>query len=162
VVVAGQGPFDTPYQSPHITYLSQGLPALDRAQEWPLLVRFTDAIPPGVAADVLESSYFASGDIFATGREFLPVGGFTGQVPAPPLPQFIHYVDTGKVVAAQAAVSPRSHNPDIIWVIDHCAPQAEGNTMFTYQGTTMQRYICGRAGRPRAKPAGYQEPVRQR
>jgi 4-amino-4-deoxy-L-arabinose transferase-like glycosyltransferase len=145
VVVAGLGPFDTPYQSPQITSLSQGLPAYDRAVEWPLLVRFADAVPPSVAADVFESSYFASDDIFATGHEFLPVGGFTGQVPAPSLPQFIHYVATGRVVAAVGAVAPRSHNPVIIWVIEHCAKQAEGNTTYTYQGTTMQRYVCGRA-----------------
>jgi 4-amino-4-deoxy-L-arabinose transferase-like glycosyltransferase len=152
VVVAGEGPFDTPYQSSSVTYLSQGLPAFDRAQEWPLLVRGANAVPPGVAVDVLESSYFASGDIFATGREFLPVGGFTGQVPVPPLTQFVHFVDTGKVVHAQAAVAPRSHNPDIIWVIDHCTKQAEGNTVFTYQGTTMQRYVCGRAVGVKSKP----------
>jgi 4-amino-4-deoxy-L-arabinose transferase-like glycosyltransferase len=145
VVVAGEGPFDTPYQSSSITNLSQVLPAFNRAQEWPLLVRFADATPPGVAGDVLESSYFSSDDIFATGHEFLPVGGFTGQVPAPPLPQFIHYVATGKVVAAQAAVAPRSHNPDIIWVIDHCTKQAEGDATFSYQGTTVQRYICQRS-----------------
>jgi hypothetical protein len=98
-----------------------------------------------VAADVLESSYFASDDIFATGHEFLPVGGFTGQVPAPSLPQFIDYVATGRVVAATGAVAPRSHNPVIIWVIEHCAKQTEGNTMYTFQGTTMRRYDCTRA-----------------
>ena len=74
VVVAGEGPFDTPYQSPAITYLSQVVPAHNRANEWPLLVRFADASLPSVAADVFESSYFASEDIFATGHEFLRRG----------------------------------------------------------------------------------------
>ena len=151
VVVAGQGPFDTPYQSPKITHLSQGIPAYDRAVEWPLLVRFADASPPTVAADVLESSWLASEDIFATGHEFLPVGGFTGEVPTPSLRQLIHYVATGRVVAATGAVAPRSRNPDIIWVIEHCAKQATGNTMYTFQGTTMQRYVCGRAAGQRAR-----------
>jgi 4-amino-4-deoxy-L-arabinose transferase-like glycosyltransferase len=144
VVIAGEGPFDTPYQSSSITFISQGLQASNRAQEWPELVRFADATPPGQASDVLESSYLAGEDIFATGREFLPVGGFSGQVPAPSLPQFIHFVATGKVVAAQAAVAPRSHNPDMIRVIEHCPKQAEGNTMFTLLGTTVQRYTCQR------------------
>jgi 4-amino-4-deoxy-L-arabinose transferase-like glycosyltransferase len=151
VVVAGEGPFDTPYQSPTITYLSQGLPAFDRTQEWPLLVRLVDAIPPGVAADVFESSYLASDDIFATGHEFLPVGGFTGEVPAPSLPELIHDVATGKIVAATAAVAPRSHNPDIIWIIEHCTKLAVGNTMYTFQGTTMQRYVCAHAVVRKAK-----------
>jgi hypothetical protein len=153
VIVAGEGPFDTPYQSPNITHLSQGLPAYDRAEEWPLLVRFADATPPTVAADVLESSYLASEDIFATGHEFLPVGGFTGEVPTPSLPQLIHYVATGRVVAATGAVSPRSHNPDIIWIIEHCAKQTDGNTMYDFQGTTMQRYVCVRAVGQRAERA---------
>jgi len=157
VVVAGLGPFDTPYQSPGITYLSQGLPTYNRAVNWPLLVRFAHASPPSVAADVLESSYFASDDIFATGREFLPVGGFTGQVPAPSLPQFIDYVATGRVVAATGAVAPRSHNPVIIWVIEHCAKQTEGNAMFTFQGTTMQRYHCTRAVGLKAERTGRAE-----
>ncbi len=153
VVVAGLGPFDTPYQSPKITQLSQGDPAYDRAVEWPLLVRFADASPPTVAADVLESSWLASEDIFATGHEFLPIGGFNGEVPTPSLRQLIHYVATGRVVAATGAVAPRSRNPDIIWVIEHCAKQATGNTMYTFQGTTMQRYVCGRAVGQRARRA---------
>ena len=150
VIVAGEGPFDTPYQSPSITYLSQGLPALRRTEEWPLLVRLADATPPTVAADVLESSWFASEDIFATGHEFLPVGGFTGEVPTPSLPQLINYVATGRVVAATAAVSPRSHNPDMIWIIGHCA-KAYGDSTYTFQGTTMQRYVCLRAEGQRAE-----------
>jgi hypothetical protein len=152
-VVAGLGPFDTPYQSPKITALSQGGPAYDRAVEWPQLVRFADASPPTVAADVLESSWLASEDIFATGHEFLPIGGFTGEVPTPSLPQLIHYVATGRVVAATGAVAPRSRNPDIIWVIEHCAKQATGNTMYTFQGTTMQRYVCGRAAAQKGRRA---------
>ena len=150
VIVAGEGPFDTPYQSPSITYLSQGVPALERAEKWPLLVRLADAIPPTVAADVLESSWFASEDIFADGHEFLPVGGFTGEVPTPSLPQLIHYVATGRVVAATVAVSPRSHNPDMIWIIGHCA-KAYGDSTYTFQGTTMQRYVCLRAEGQRAE-----------
>jgi hypothetical protein len=68
VVVAGEGPFDTPYQSPEITHLSQGVPAYDRAVEWPEIVLFADSSPPTVAADVLESSWIASEDIFASGH----------------------------------------------------------------------------------------------
>jgi hypothetical protein len=107
-----------------------------------------------VAADVFESSWFASEDIFATGHEFLPVGGFSGQVPSPSLPQLIHYVAAGRVVAATAAVAPRSHNPDIIWVIEHCTKKEVGHTMYTFQGTTMQRYICGRGEGQRVERVG--------
>jgi 4-amino-4-deoxy-L-arabinose transferase-like glycosyltransferase len=152
VVVAGEGPFDTPYQPSSITNISQGLQAAYRTETWPLLVRFADATPSGRAADVFESSYLTSEDIFATGREFLPVGGFTGEVPVPSLHQFIRDVATGKVVAATAAVAPRSRNPVMDWVIGHCTKLEVGNTMFDYQGTTMQRYDCGRAVGVKSKP----------
>ncbi len=89
-------------------------------------------------------------DIFATGHEFLPVGGFAGEVPTPSLPQLIHYVDTGRVVAATAAVAPRSRNPDMIWIIEHCTKRTTGNTYYTFEGTTMQRYVCPRAEGTRA------------
>jgi 4-amino-4-deoxy-L-arabinose transferase-like glycosyltransferase len=151
LVVAGLGPFDTPYQSPKITYLSQGLPAYTRTATWPLLVEFAENTPPTVAADVFESSFLASEDIFATGHEFLPVGGFSGQVPAPSVPQFIHYVATGRVFAATAAVAPRSHNPVIIWVIEHCTKAATEGATYSYQGTTMHRYTCSRAEGRRAE-----------
>jgi 4-amino-4-deoxy-L-arabinose transferase-like glycosyltransferase len=159
VVVTGLGPFDTPYQSPKITELSQGAPAYNRAVDWPLLVRFADASPPSVAADVLESSWLASEDIFATGHEFLPVGGFTGEVPTPSLPQLIHYVATGRVVAATAAVAPRSRNPDMIWIIEHCSKKTVGNTYYAFEGTTMQRYLCQRAEGQRAEPRERAEPT---
>ncbi len=66
---------------------------------------------------------------------------------------------TGRVVAATAAVAPRSHNPVIVWVIEHCAKQAYGATTYTYQGTTMQRYVVpgatqrARAAEPRSADA---------
>jgi hypothetical protein len=102
-------------------------------------------VPRGEAADVIESSYLDSANIFATGREFLSVGGFSGEVPAPPLSQFVRDVATGKIHQATAAIAPRSRNPDIDWVIAHCQKQTTGNTMFTELGTTMQRYTCTRS-----------------
>jgi 4-amino-4-deoxy-L-arabinose transferase-like glycosyltransferase len=145
VIVAGLGPFDTPYQPSRITEITQVIPALNRRYEWPLLEQFADNVPRGEAADVIESSYLDSANIFATGREFLSVGGFSGEVPAPPLSQFVRDVATGKIHQATAAIAPRSRNPDIDWVIAHCQKQTTGNTMFTELGTTMQRYTCTRS-----------------
>jgi 4-amino-4-deoxy-L-arabinose transferase-like glycosyltransferase len=144
VLASGQGPFDTPYQPADVTFLSQVVPARERAVQWPELVRYADFFPRGQAADVFESSAVASTANFATGREFLSVGGYSGQVPAPPLAQFIRDVDDGKVVDATATVSPRSHNPDIIWVITHCTKLEEP---VTNQGIVTQRYRCAPAAR---------------
>jgi 4-amino-4-deoxy-L-arabinose transferase-like glycosyltransferase len=145
VLASGEGPFDTPYQTAQVTFLSQVVPARERAVQWPELVRYADFFPRGQAADVFESSAIASTADFATGREFLPVGGYSGQVPAPPLPQFVRDVAEGKVVDATATVSPLSHNPDILWVIRHCAKLEERGERVTNQGITTQRYRCSSA-----------------
>jgi 4-amino-4-deoxy-L-arabinose transferase-like glycosyltransferase len=147
VVTAGMGPFDSPYQPARVTYLTETVQALDRQEEWPLIEHYAENVPRDVAADVFESSYIDSEDVFATGHEFLAVGGFTGEVPAPSLHQFIVDVAAGKITRATAAVAPRSRNPDIDWVITHCPKVAvvNGNTTFTELGTTMQRYLCTRS-----------------
>jgi 4-amino-4-deoxy-L-arabinose transferase-like glycosyltransferase len=147
VLASGEGPFDTPYQPALVTVISQVDPARRRAVDWPELARYANQIPRTQAADVLESSYLASTDIFATGREFLSVGGYSGQIPAPPLPQFIRDVAQGKVVLATASVAPRSHNPDMIWVIAHCAKEDAPSARFRNLGTVMQRYICSATAR---------------
>jgi hypothetical protein len=66
------------------------------------------------------------------------------------LPQLIHYVGTGRVVTATAAVAPRSRNPDMIWIIEHCTKRTTGNTFYNFEGTTMQRYVCQHAQTGRA------------
>lgn len=170
-VVAGEGPFDTPYQPARITFLSQVYPARRNAVVWPELQRFADSVPPTRAADVFESSYIAGFYILATGREFLPVGGFSGEVPAPSLPQFVRDVAAGKIGQATAAVAPRSNNPDMIWVIRHCTAEPVPDATYTDEGTTMRRFFCApvdaaRPARvaptrtPTPAPAARRRPVR--
>jgi 4-amino-4-deoxy-L-arabinose transferase-like glycosyltransferase len=142
VVNTGEGPFDTPYQPARITDITQVGPAHYRAVGWPKLVRYADAFPTDQAVDVFESSYLASGYIFATGREFLPVGGFSGQVPSPTLAQLRRDVAEGKIINATPAVAPRSRNPDMIWIIRHCQALSGPDFSFVYQGTTLRRFVC--------------------
>jgi hypothetical protein len=142
VIVSGEGHFDTPYQDARVTEITQVIPNRERAVSWAELARFVSAVPPSQAADVFETSYLASYDIFATGREFFPVGGYSGEVPTPSLRQFKRDVTSGKIVHATAAVAPRSHNPVMIWIITHCAKQTYGSASYSYEGTTMQRFTC--------------------
>jgi hypothetical protein len=141
VLVTGEGPFDSPYQPAHVTYLSQTLPSRNKL-EWPALDAFARSVPRHQAADVLEASAVAGYYIMVTGHEFLSVGGFTGRVPAPSLTQFIRFVAEGKVVRAQAAISPLTNNPDLHWVMAHCPRQTFGEPVFRDNGTTFQRYLC--------------------
>jgi len=142
VLVAGEGPFDTPYQPARVTFDSQVYPGRVRAVVWPELVAYANTVPPTRAADVFESSFRAGYYIFATGREFLPVGGFSGEVPAPSLSQLIRYVASGRIGQATAAVSPRSNNPDMVWIIRHCQAQQSPGATFIDSGTRMQRFSC--------------------
>jgi hypothetical protein len=159
VVVSGEGPFDTPYQPASVTLLTQVEPNRERAADWAELARFVSVFPRSEAADVFETSYLAADDIFATGHEFFPLGGYTGEVPTPTIEQFEHDVTDGRIFRATAAVAPRSHNPVMIWIIGHCAKEEGGSaSSFRYEGTTMQRFNCSpadvspSAARPRRNP----------
>jgi 4-amino-4-deoxy-L-arabinose transferase-like glycosyltransferase len=141
VLASGQGPFDTPYQPDRVTYLSQTRPAEARAL-WPTLVTFTEGFPKDQAIDVFETSSDADYDIMITGHEFLPVGGFTGRVPAPRVPQFVRYVAEDRIARVVVAVAPLSRNPVMLWVTRHCAKQTFAPATFRQDGTTFQRYVC--------------------
>ncbi len=141
VLAHGQGPFDTPYQPSRVTYLSQIRPAEARAL-WPTLVTFAEGFPKDQAIDVFETSSDADYDIMITGHEFLPVGGFTGRVPAPRVPQFVRYVAEGRITRVTVAVAPVSRNPVMLWVTRHCAKQTFAPATFRQYGATFQRYVC--------------------
>ena len=86
------------------------------------LTRAAAKVAPSVSVITNETSAASSGPIFDTGREFLPVGGFTGRVPSPSLAQFVSDVRAGEVTWVFVAVSPRTRNPDMLWAIAHCPP----------------------------------------
>ncbi|MFE9422517.1 ArnT family glycosyltransferase [Kitasatospora sp. NPDC006697] len=72
--------------------------------------------------------------ILATGKEVLPMGGFTGEVPSPTLPQFqalvrsgrLHFVLLGSPQGGRStAAGPTAAVTD--WVRRNCAPVAPGD-----------------------------------
>jgi 4-amino-4-deoxy-L-arabinose transferase-like glycosyltransferase len=144
-VNAGLGPFDAPYEPAGVTYLSQVVPARERAT-WPALNEDVRSAPVSVSIDAIEGSAFAGYDILATGKEFLPVGGFTGQVPAPSLSQFIRYVHQGRIYAVTVAVDPLSQSPVMQWVVRNCSKQTNGASSYTNDGTRFQRFLCEPTG----------------
>ena len=66
---------------------------------WPADAARAARLPSTLSALTNESSAQASGQVLATGHEFLAVGGFSGQVPATPLRTFIDDVRRHRVVA---------------------------------------------------------------
>jgi hypothetical protein len=96
-----------------------------------------------VSVLAIQSSGFAGYDIFATGKEYFPIGGFSGQVPAPSLSEFVRYVDQGRIRRVDAAVDPVSPSPVIRWVVRNCSTRDSGNDSYTSGDTRFQLYTCG-------------------
>jgi hypothetical protein len=149
-VNTGLGPFDSPYESASIVYSSQIVPGRERAL-WPQLNESLRHFPSAVSVIAIHGSGFAGYDIFATGKEYFPIGGFSGQVPAPSLSEFVGYVNQGRIRRVDAAVDPLSPTPVIRWVVRNCSTQDSGNDSYTSGGTRFQLYTCGPSDTPRAE-----------
>ncbi len=124
VVGASLGPFDSPYAPVSVNHYSQ-----EAAFEFPAnaaaLQKYVATVPANQAADVFETSATAGYYIMATGREFLPVGGFTGRVPAPSLAEFKDFVAEGRIGRVTVTTRPMTRTPDLRWVVAHCTRTAD-------------------------------------
>jgi hypothetical protein len=140
-VATGLGPFDSPYESSAVVYQSQVRPALER-NNWPTISNRIANLSPFVSAEAIQGSALAGYLIMATGKEFLPVGGFSGQVPVPTLARFIRYVQEGRVVLVNVAVKPLTNSPDIRWVVAHCTRLNVNGSTYVSLGTRFQQYVC--------------------
>jgi 4-amino-4-deoxy-L-arabinose transferase-like glycosyltransferase len=140
-VQAQLGPFETPYQPVSLT---NELASQDRTglALIPRLNALADQFPATQAIDTVEASATAGFDILATGREFFPVGGFTGRVPTPTLAAFIADVAQGKISRVVVGIDPLTNNPVLRWVVAHCpkVPPPTGSDMA--DGVRFQRYRC--------------------
>ena len=119
VVAATLSPFDSPYAPATVNRNTQ-MAAAGFPSEMAALQKFVATIPPSQAADVFETSDATGYYVMATGREFLPVGGFSGRVPAPSLAEFTRLVAEGRVVRVTVTTRPLTRTPDLRWVAAHC------------------------------------------
>jgi 4-amino-4-deoxy-L-arabinose transferase-like glycosyltransferase len=139
-VANGLGPFDSPYQSQALTTSEQTGWQQDVAT-WPALAAHAATVPEQRSIETAETSGEVSQEVLATGHEYLPVGGFSGQVPSTPLPQFVKDVLGGRVNDVLVAVRPATRNPDMRWVLSHCSPAAAAATSST-NGRHYRSYVC--------------------
>jgi 4-amino-4-deoxy-L-arabinose transferase-like glycosyltransferase len=144
------GPFDSPYATAarnQVTRISADeFPQLQR-----VLTQFTSRLRPVVSANTIETTLGASDDMLATGHEFLPIGGYTGDVSTPTLAQFIRYVAEGRVRFVNVATRPLSRSPDLRWAAAHCAKA--GSYYYSYAGARFTNFSC--------VPADAKRPLRQ-
>ena len=144
VVAAGLGPFDSPYQPAALTAQDQAANGRSAAIS-ASLDRAADKVAPTVSVITNETSSGSSTAILDTGREFLPVGGFTGRVPSPTVAQFAGDVRAGRVAFVLAAVAPLTRNPDMLWAIAHCKSVPSRGPDIHIAGRTMHFYLCSPA-----------------
>jgi 4-amino-4-deoxy-L-arabinose transferase-like glycosyltransferase len=69
------------------------------------------------------TSAVASEFISATGKEVLPIGGFTGSIPEPTINQLSSMIRAGKF---HLALLIGGHDPRLTWIATHCRPLGPG------------------------------------
>ncbi|HEX4161193.1 MAG TPA: glycosyltransferase family 39 protein [Acidimicrobiales bacterium] len=147
-VANGLGPFDSPYQSQALTASEQAGWRHDVAT-WPGLAAHAATVPEGRSIETAETSSQVSQEVLATGHEYLPVAGFSGQVPSTPLTQFVRDVHDGRIVHVLVAVRPPTRNPDMRWVLSHCNPEPSSATSsgkpLVVEGRGYDSYLCVRS-----------------
>jgi len=117
VVASGLGPFETPFEPVSETarisaFLSAGF---DIRQALTTLERANAAFPYLMAT---QSAVLAAPFIYASGQEVLPIGGFTGTIPAPTLATLQRLVRTHYVATFLQA--PGTTDPRLSWIARHC------------------------------------------
>jgi 4-amino-4-deoxy-L-arabinose transferase-like glycosyltransferase len=140
-VGAELGPFDSPYQPAAITSAQQLGWQRDVAG-WPAAAARAAHFASSVSALTGESSAQASGQVLATGHEFLAVGGFSGQVPATPLRAFVDDVRAHRVSYVLVGTDPLTRNPDMRWVLAHCQAETGARATVHADSGESRIYLC--------------------
>jgi 4-amino-4-deoxy-L-arabinose transferase-like glycosyltransferase len=117
IVVNQLGPFDTPFQPGVVTNYTRLLfgRSVAVANGIPVLIRTQGNAPDLLAT---QTSALAAPYIYQSGREVLPIGGFTGTIPVPTLTSLKAMVAEGNFhVVVQ---SPTTTDPRLVWIAGHC------------------------------------------
>jgi len=135
------GPFSAAYQP---ASLSAGAPAARAAAaaQAVALGQAAARVPSSVSVVTSETSRGSALPIFDTGREFLPVGGYSGRVPSPTVSQFVRDVRQGRITTVLVAVEPPTRNPDMRWVLTHCPPRRGDGSDTRVAGRTLRYFTC--------------------
>jgi 4-amino-4-deoxy-L-arabinose transferase-like glycosyltransferase len=117
VVSSGLGPFETPFESRQSTtdaalFFGAGFSV---AGTLPALEAGNSGAPYLMAT---QTSALAAPFIWASGKEVLPVGGFTGTIPEPSLPALKNLIELGDVHTFLQ--SPTATDPRLAWVARNC------------------------------------------
>ncbi len=150
IVGRERGSFDTPYEAPSEAAAIRNLFVTIPVQVQhliPNLIKVQFGAPDLLAT---QSSALASVFIYDSGKEALPIGGFTGTIPSPTLAALKKDIATGRFHLAILSAQP-NRDPRLDWIRAHCLP-AKG------VDPALQTYFCLAPGtrpgavRPGARP----------
>jgi 4-amino-4-deoxy-L-arabinose transferase-like glycosyltransferase len=143
VVANAFGPFDTPFETAGASAIARGLGGVAQS---------TSALIPGLELasrtqpDLMatQTSAVAAPFIYDSGKEVLPIGGFTGTIPEPSLAALKSMIARGDfrlVIQAPTVTDPR-----LIWIASHCLRLNSGAGPSTAPGgLRFATYFCGRS-----------------
>jgi len=116
LVSGGRGPFDTPFQPAAVTDATQGLARRAQHLSPSAVATFKRAGQGARYPLATYTSLVAAPLIYATGDEVLPIGGFRGTNPWPPLATLRRLVASGGLhIVLGGGTDPRME-----WVSAHC------------------------------------------
>jgi 4-amino-4-deoxy-L-arabinose transferase-like glycosyltransferase len=132
------GPFDTPFESSAASHVARALGGIaTRTQSLlPALERAKGQQPDLMAT---QTSAVAAPFIYDTGQEVLPIGGFTGTIPAPTLATLQARIARGDFHLV--IQSPTVTDPRLIWITQHCLALNTGSRAAP-TGVSLATYYC--------------------
>jgi hypothetical protein len=141
-VVKRFGRFDTPFESAAASDFARALGGVARQTE-PLLPPLENANRGQPDLMATQTSAVAAPFIYDSGREVLPIGGFTGTIPEPSLPALQSMIAKGDFHLV--IQSPTVTDPRLLWVTRHCFPVPSAATSTGPGALRFAIYYCGRA-----------------
>ena len=144
IVANGFGPFDTPFEPKLVSLFIRNLTgaAQQTAPLLPLLKRPTRA---SRFSRRPQTSALAAPIIYDSGREVLPIGGFSGTIPEPSLTTLKSMIAKGDFHLVVQSASPPATDPRLVWVARHCLTIISGTgPPDAPNGLHLATYYCSR------------------
>jgi len=123
-----QGFSNTPFESRKTTALYDALLGLSSAKQSASILPIFEKLQMGSPyVMAVYTSAVASEFISASGKEFLPIGGFTGSIPEPTISQLEGMIRANKF---HLVLLTGGHDPRLTWLAHHCQHLGPGGGSF--------------------------------
>ena len=119
---------NTPFESRKTTALYDALLGLSSAKQSASILPIFEKLQMGSPyVMAVSTSAVASEFISASGKEFLPIGGFTGSIPEPTISQLEGMIRANKF---HLVLLTGGHDPRLTWIAHHCQHLGPGGGSF--------------------------------